>query len=61
MPHGIENIVVQQHCCRKCQMTFTDGLDGVKRGCQIADEVKKLAVDAYIEGPDMELGKETTN
>ena len=35
-------------------MTFTDGLDGVKKGCQIADEVKKLAVDAYIEGPDME-------
>ena len=52
--HGIENVVVQQHCCRKCQMTFTDGVAGVKKGCQIGEEVKEMAVNAYIEGPDME-------
>ncbi len=35
-------------------MTFTDRIDGVKKGCQIAEEVKISAVNAYIEGPDME-------
>ena len=52
--HGIENVAVQQHCCRKCQMTFTDGVRGVKKGCQIEDNVKRLVVNAYVEGPDME-------
>jgi hypothetical protein len=30
VPHRIENIVVHQHSCRKCQIAFTDGLDGEK-------------------------------
>jgi hypothetical protein len=35
-------------------MTFTDGVDSVEKGCQIGEEVKEMAVNAYIEGPDME-------
>ena len=52
--HGVEKYVVRQCCCRKCQTTFTDGVNGVKKGCQIAEDVKVKAVDVYIEGPDLE-------
>jgi hypothetical protein len=33
---------------------FTDRIDGAKKGCKISDEVKKLAVIAYIKGPNLE-------
>lgn len=52
--YGVEISVVTQYCCRQCQTTFTDGIGGVKKGCKIADEVKKKAIDIYIEGPDLE-------
>lgn len=51
---GVETFLVVQHCCRNCQHTFTDVIDGVKRGCQIADGVKVKAAALYIEGPDLE-------
>jgi len=51
---GTETFLVTQHCCRQCQHTFTDVIEGVKGGCQIADEVKVKAVDLYINGPDLE-------
>lgn len=51
---GIETFPVAQHCCRGCQHTFTDVVEGVKGGCQIADGVKKEAVSLYMDGPDLE-------
>lgn len=51
---GVETFVITQHCCRHCQTTFTDEVEGVKHGCQIADEVKRKAVTAYMDGPDLE-------
>ena len=51
---GIETFSISQHCCRSCQNTFTDELEGVKHGCQIANEVKVRAAALYIEGPDLE-------
>lgn len=50
----VETFLVTQHCCRSCQHTFTDVVEGVKHGCQIADEVKVKAASLYIEGPDLE-------
>ncbi len=52
--YGVETLVVTQYCCRQCQTTFTDGIEGVKKGCKIADEVKRKAIDIYLEGPDLE-------
>ena len=51
---GVETFPVTQHCCRSCQHAFTDVIEGVKHGCQIADEVKMKAATLYIDGPDLE-------
>jgi len=51
---GIKTFDVNQCCCRGCSETFTDDIEGVKHGCRIADEVKSLSVEAYLEGPDLE-------
>lgn len=52
--YGVRTFVVTQHCCRQCNTAFTDGIGGVRKGGQIADEVTRKAVDIYLEGPDLE-------
>jgi len=51
---GLETFDVNQYCCRVCGHTFADGIEGVKQGSRIADDVKRLSVEAYLEGPDLE-------
>ena len=29
--YGVETFVVTQYCCRQCQTSFTDGIEGVKK------------------------------
>ena len=52
--YGVETFLVTQYCCRQCQTTFTDSIDGVKKGCHVAEEVKRKALDIYMGGPDAE-------
>jgi transposase-like protein len=51
---GVKTFDVNQRCCRDCGETFTDEINGVKCGRRIADEVTLKAVEAYIDGPDLE-------
>ena len=51
--YSVEIFLVTQYCCRQCQNTF-NSIKGVKKGCQVAEEVKRKALDIYMGGPDAE-------
>ena len=50
---GVETFGVTQHQCRNCKRTFVDKIKGVEYRAQIVDEVKRFAVDEYLDGPDL--------